>query len=121
MLSRHLAALAIATTTSAFFAMDASANPRFTVESQSDLNVKIHIFNGNDPSCGATFKSKKLKAGKTKTFGCEGHGTGRCKVKVWYKDIRVCGEANTVCGGTAIPVKNGQRLVLSDESGCYTK
>ena len=118
MLFRHLTTLAIASAATAFFAMDASANPRFSVESQSDVKLKIEIFKGDDSACLVPDKAKKLKAGKTKVYGCEGNGTGVCKVKVWFKGIRVCENQSSACNGTAIRMKDGQRLVLSDESGC---
>jgi len=121
MLFKCFNALIIAASASAIFTMEAAANPRFTVESDSELNVEIEIFSGDDSTCIVPDKFKKLKSGKTKTFGCEGNGTGRCKVRVVYKNIRVCGNANKACGGTAIRVKDGKRLVLSDDDGCYVE
>ncbi|MEL7389336.1 MAG: hypothetical protein AAFN76_06105 [Pseudomonadota bacterium] len=121
MLHRPPSALAIAAATSALFTMDASANPRFSVENQADAKVKILVFSGNDSTCAIEEKSKPLKAGKSKNFGCYGGGKGRCKVRVMFKGTRVCGDANSSCKGTAIKVKDGGHLVLSNEDGCYVE
>ncbi len=116
MLLRHLAALIIASTASAFFSMDAAANPRFTVENNSNESVVIRIFNGDDKTCITPSKTKTVKANKSKRMGCEGNGTGHCIVQVNSKrGKKLCENYKRSC---SLEVPKDNRLVIDGTRWC---
>lgn len=123
MLLRHLAALIIASTASAFFSMDATANSRFNVQNNSNEKVKIEVFKGNDTECVSEAKTKKVSKGKTKSMGCEGKGMGLCKIKVHAKGKEICKSKKKHCSGTpvsdkAITVEDGWTVEITDQLHC---
>ena len=118
MLFRPLAALLIASTATAFFAMDASAKPKFSVENKSNKRVKILIYDGDDSVCSAPDQTKGLGAGDTKTLKCNGGGTGRCKVEVLSEGKPLCKDDLNTCKRKAMNVKNGGQLIVARGVGC---
>lgn len=118
MLFRHLTVLAIASTATAFFAMDAAAKPKFSVENNSNKRVKVLIYDGDDSACAAPDQTKGLGAGETKTLKCNGGGTGRCKVQVLLERKTLCEFELNTCKGEAMIVKNGRHLAVTRGSGC---
>lgn len=126
MLFRHLAALIIASTASAFFATDASASSRFKIQNDSSERVKIEVYNGNDTKCVSESKTKKVPKGKTKAMGCQGKGTGLCKIKVFVSGKEICKSKKHHCTGTkisdkAISVEDGWTVKITDELHCQLR
>mgnify|MGYP001799265486 FL=1 len=118
MLFRHFTALLFASTASALFAIDAAANPQFSVENQSDKRVKIHIYNGDDPLCAEPSKTRTLEAGESKDLHCNGHGKGRCKIEVLSKGKLLCEDDLNTCNSGAMRVKNDSYLIITRDSDC---
>jgi len=123
MLFRHLAALVIASTASAFFAMDAAASSRFKVQNESGKRLKIEVYNGNDTDCVSEAKTKKVPRGKTVSMGCKGKGMHLCKIKVFANDKEICKSKEKHCSGTAVSdkaiiVTDGWTVEVTDELHC---
>ena len=118
MLFRHLAVLIIASTATAFFAMDAAAKPKISVENNSNMRVKVLIYDGDDSVCSAPDQTKTLGAGETKTLKCNGGGTGRCKVQVLLQGKTLCDFERNTCKRKAMIIKNGRHLAVTRGSGC---
>lgn len=105
MLLRYLAPLLIASIASVFFTMDAAANSRFKVQNDSNERIKIEVFKGNDTECVTEVKTKTVPKGKTKGMGCEGKGTGQCKIRVFKDSKQICKSKTRHCSGTAVSDK----------------
>lgn len=119
MILKSFSALIIASTASAIFTMEAAANPRFSVQNNTNQRVSVDVYNGNDKTCTVPSKTKTVKAGKSKTIGCEGHGTGNCIVHVYKKKNgkKVCKNDFWTCGKE---VSNGEWLMVDGSKDCDT-
>lgn len=118
MLLQQLAALILASSACAFFAIDAAAEPEFSVENQRDKRLRVLIYNGDDSLCASPDKTRTLKAGESKTFHCDGNGKGRCKIEITSKGKLLCEDDLNTCKKGAMKVKNGAHLIITSDSDC---
>ena len=102
----------------AVLAGDAAANSKFTVENTaSNRKVQIDVFNGNDGVCfsGSTHR---VNPGEKHTYKCEGHGTGRCKVR--FRNVGnhnvICRNKQDTCDGNGIIIKDNGFITIHDTS-----
>ena len=122
MFLKALTALALASAASLLFTMTAEANPRFTVENDSKKKVTVYIFSGDDGICSFEEKQKTVKSGNTASFGCHGHGTGRCKIMLYVNDEQVCRSDRDTCNTSAIKMRDGETVTLYNKDKkfrCY--
>lgn len=115
MLIKSLTGLALASAAGLFFSLSAEANPRFTVENNSDEKIKIFIYNGGDQTCTAAAKTKKVSPGKTESYGCTGNGKGRCKVRFFSETGEICKSERNTCSGKAIKIDGGATAKITRE------
>ena len=105
---------------SSVMATQASANSSFTVENKSDQGMKLEIFRGDDHFCDIAQKTKKVSAGETASFSCEGGGENRCKVTVLRTgdDNRLCRNISSGCNNVAVRLSNNSTLIIpADHAG----
>ena len=103
----------------------AFANSRFTVDNQSDGKLTVTIFNGNDATCDIAAKTHHVGAGNKDSFGCEGGGNQRCKVKVQEGGHRACSDLYWECSDQTeagsdtmtITIHNGGTLQVAGADG----
>jgi hypothetical protein len=108
----------VAFTVSLFFAMEAQATSRFSVQNDTDEKVNVYIYTGGDTVCSIHEKLKSVGPGKNSSFGCTGNGKQRCNVKFKQQGNQVCKINKTKCGARAIRVPNKVEVTLAyDENG----
>ena len=113
MFIKSLAVLTLASMVGLGASFSAEASPRFTIENTSDEKIKIFIYNGDDQTCTAAAKTKKVSPGKTETYGCTGNGKGRCKVRFFSETGEICKSERNTCSGKAIKVDGGSTTTIS--------
>lgn len=116
MLIKPLTGLVFASAAGLCMTLGAEASPRFTVENTLKTDVEIYIFAGNDTYCGSHEKYKKLPAGKTRTYGCSGHGKGKCKIKLEVHTETVCRSDRNTCSKSAIKMEDGSTISVKKKS-----
>jgi hypothetical protein len=95
----------------------AEASPRFTVANKTDKSLSVEIYNGDDSVCMQSSKTKQLAPGETYTYGCNGHGKGRCKIEILKGGNRICGALKNTCN-TAIKMPDDSVLyIFKTENG----
>lgn len=97
----------------------ADASPRFTVQNDSDKKVFIDIYDGDDAVCSIQDKTKIASAGETDTYGCNGGGTGRCKVEFTSGDKRICKNLDNTCSNSVAKVKDDATVVITRQDGKF--
>lgn len=123
MLFRPLAALIIASTASAFLAMDANASAKFTVKNISGDKIRVKVFNGNDRYCSEPLKTKKIEDGDSESIKCRGEGAHQCKIKVIRKGKQYCRSDRDTCHNEvgwfrAVRVQDGGTVVVRHGDSC---
>lgn len=113
MIIKPLNAFALAAAAGLFFAANAEASPRFTIENASDDKIKVYIYNGDDTSCTEEAKTKKVSPGITETYGCTGNGKGKCKVQFYFDIDQICTKERNTCSGKAIKLNGGSKTKIS--------
>lgn len=110
---KHLSALAVLSVASIFFTLAAEASPRFTVHNEIGKDVTVYIFSGDDGVCSFDEKQRDIPAGKSRSYGCTGHGTGRCKIQLYAKGEQICKSDRNACGHTATRIQNDGSVTIS--------
>ena len=98
----------------------AEASPRFTVKNDSSKKVFVDIYDGDDSVCTTPDKTKIASAGETDTYGCNGHGKGRCKVEFIANDKSICKNLNNTCSGSVAKIKNKDTVEITKTDGKFT-
>ena len=105
-------------------ALTADANPRFTVHNDIGIKIEVYIYNGDDYYCEYEDKIKTVPGGKSRTFGCNGNGKGRCKIRLKMDNRKICKPNRDTCFGKTKKINGGGEvkvLVEDDEVVCeYT-
>lgn len=107
MLFRPLMALVFIASASLLFTSTADANPRFTVQNDTGGKVEVYIYNGDDHYCEYEDKIKTVSGGKSKTFGCNGNGKGRCKIRLKMNNSKICKPNRDTCFGKTKKINGG--------------
>ena len=114
MLFRHLTTLALVCAASLFFAMDAQATSRFSVQNDTDEKVNVYIFTGGDTVCSIHEKLKSVGAGNNSSFGCTGNGKNRCQIQLYADGKRICKDQQNSCfKDNARKMNNDQMVVIT--------
>ena len=119
---RHLVPFLIASISSLFFALDADATSRFSVQNDTDEKVNVYIFTGGDTVCSVHEKLKSVGAGNNASFGCTGNGKNRCQIQLYADGKMICKAQHNSCfKDNARKMKNGQLVVIThtDADGYY--
>lgn len=122
MLLRPLVTLILASAASLFFAMEAQATSRFSVQNDSDEKVNVYIYTGGDTVCSIHEKLKSVGAGNNSSFGCTGNGKNRCQIQLFAEGKRICKDQQNSCfNDGARKLNNGQMVVIThtEEDGYY--
>jgi len=98
----------------------ADASPRFTIKNDSSKKVFVDIYDGDDSICTTPDKTKIASAGETDTYGCNGHGKGRCKVEFIANDKTICKNLNNTCSGSVAKIKNSETVRITKQDGKFT-
>lgn len=124
MFFKSFATFLLASLASCSAALTADANPRFTVHNDTGGKVEVYIYNGDDHYCEYEDKIKTVSGGKSKTFGCNGNGKGRCKIRLKMNNYKICKPNRDTCFGKTKKINGGgavKVLVKDDEVVCeYT-
>ncbi|MEL7389345.1 MAG: hypothetical protein AAFN76_06150 [Pseudomonadota bacterium] len=120
MLLKPMISLSLAAMAGLFLTLSAEAKPKFTVDNETWEDVRIEIYNGDDPLCKEDLKTKTVADDESGSFTCKGSGTGKCKVKIWVinpfgKDDSICRSKRNTCSGRAIKMKDGATLKITEE------
>lgn len=116
MLIRFFGAFAIAASAGVLFTSTADASPRFTVHNDTEGTVKVIIYSGNDSACSLEEKTKTISSGKSNTYGCAGHGKGRCKIRMKYKSDVICKSHTNTCDGKSTKIDDGGAVTVSQNN-----
>lgn len=116
MLLKHLIGFAFASAAAFCVALIAEASPRFTVQNDLGRDVEVYIYSGDDTYCGSNEKYKTVPGGKSRTYGCSGHGKGKCKIKLRAHDKKICRSDRNTCDKTAIKMEDGAKVTVKKES-----
>lgn len=95
-----------------FFALGAEASPGFTVKNTLKTDVDVYIFYGDETYCGAHEKHRRIKATKTHTYGCSGHGKNQCKIALYVDGKEICPSAHNACSKSMIVMKDRSRVIV---------
>ncbi len=101
----------------------ASANPHFTFVNNTSVGIQVAVYNGDDSKCLIAEKTIHVDAGKTDTIGCQGNGTGRCRIGPFdHGSMRTyCTKMYDHCNSSAMNIDDGQTLTVSpSDTGNYT-
>ena len=99
-------AIALAEAAGLFFVLDAQASPGFTVNNSLKSDVDVYIFYGDEAYCGAHEKHQRIRAGKTRTYGCSGDGEGKCKIALFVDGKEICQSDHNACSKSMIVMKD---------------
>lgn len=122
MLFKCFSAIILAAVASLALNLDAHAVSRFTVQNDTEEHVFVSIFTGDDQVCYLEQKSQRVDAGESKTYGCTGNGTQRCRLKFYSAaEKKICKKQGNTCPhDSARKMKNGQEVVISkDEDDAF--
>lgn len=112
MLIRPETRLALAAVVGHFLALGAAASPGFTVKNTLKSDVDVYIFYGEEAYCGAHEKHERIRAGKTRTYGCSGDGETKCKIALFVDGNEICQSAHNACSKSMIVMKNRARVIV---------
>lgn len=98
--------------TGLLFALGAEASPGFTVKNSLDTDVDVYIFYGDEAYCGAHEKHRRIKAEKTRSYGCSGHGENQCKIALFVDGKEICPSAHNACSKSMIVMKDRSRVIV---------
>ena len=114
MLIRPFISLTLAAMAGLVFTLSAEANPRFKVENTTDSKINVYVYNGDDTSCHTANVVRTVESKETKSLGCQGHGKGKCKIKLSSYDERVCKDSRNTCGGRAIKMQVKSKAIVRE-------
>lgn len=112
MLFRSLIGLTLAAVAGLLLASTAQASPGFTIKNTLKSEVDVYIFFGDETYCGAHEKHERIRAGKTRSYGCSGHGKKTCKVALFVDGREICGAAHNACSKSKIMLKDRSRVIV---------
>lgn len=121
MLIKPLAGLLLGIVAGLFSSASAEVSSRFTVENDTDRNLRVRIYNGDDMRCTSHDKQKFLPARGTATYGCTSAGESKCKVQFHISNRQICGSEKNACDKRAIKLEGGTTTrisVVDDEYQC---
>ncbi len=112
MLIKPLISLALAVAAGFFFGLGAAASPGFTIENTLKNDVDVFIFYGDETYCGAHEKHQRIRAGKTRTYGCSGQGENKCKIALFIDGREICPSTHNACSKSMIVMKDRSRVIV---------
>lgn len=112
MLNRILIGLTLAAVAGLFSSVPAQASPGFTIKNTLKSEIDVFIFFGDETYCGAHEKHERIRAGKTRSYGCSGHGEKKCKIALFVDGEEICGAAHNACSKSKIMLKDDSRVIV---------
>lgn len=121
MLFKNLTAFIFAAAVGITLTLDASAASRFKIQNDTDKNIFVLIYMGDDSFCFAEQNSKRVEPESSDAFGCTGNGKNRCQVKFRVEGKQICKKQNNSCfNDSARKLRNGAKAVIAkDDDGDF--
>ena len=112
MLIKPFTHLTLAAIAGLFFTLGAEAGPGFTIKNTLKTDIDIYIFYGDEAYCGAHEKHERIISGKTRTYGCSGHGANKCKIALFIDGKEICQSAHNACSKSMIVMNDRSSVVV---------
>ena len=112
MLIKPFALVILAAMAGLLIAFSADASPSFTVKNTLKNDVDVFIFYGDETYCGAHEQHQRIRAGKTRTYGCSGHGENKCKLALFVDGKEICQSAHNACSKSMIVMKDRSSVTV---------